>query len=247
MYEFLVKTQDLTSGYNRSSYNNIIFSNNNIYNPPIQQSGIYWSDLSANSQTLCEGQMSYEDDPIFGLQFSVSQDYSQNVSGDGLFYKNPEILEKELFFNPWNTNEENVKLAVYQGQNSLDLESGILQKINEEMSEYSQSLSQLYFFLNGQRIYPPDLQIINNTGIKINFEAQGRIWAKTPVNAEQSIREEIFWDDSYFKAGCVKIYWNGMVLENDKWIEAISGIPTINKSIKCKLSLPFKQNITFNE
>ncbi len=228
------------SNYYASTTEQTIYFNNTI-------TGDNSTKLSLNSQTLTEGPLEIVDLAFEDLYLS---------SGD--YYLLPNTNKVASITNDLTLNEIEGDItilyesrpqasgAIFIFSNSGEVNTGLKNQINLNLPTYTNNLSALDFFLNGQKIYSGESYTITgaNNGFSYLSNVTGKIFAIPKYSNLLNITGEsgqVYATE--FIENNNAIYLNGMEQASISWLEINTGVNMIvkNNPVNFTIDNPFYQ------
>jgi len=233
MFEFIIQTGfDSGFAFARKHFGAQQARTSNGYQiDNLSKTGVFTTEVSLNSQFLCEDIAEEFVDSLGKKQYQNQSDFFIATGQGPTLRKNNTVPEGSLIVDVG----EYRPVVTYVGNSSDELVSGLLNAISLEAPEFSSDLNDLEFFINGQKVYEPDIEIDNGTGLQINFDVSGRIFAKAKSDTLVSLTgQQGFLSGVDFIEGRVNICAFGLGQNQERWIEATTGVNTIEFDLNSK-------------
>jgi hypothetical protein len=209
-------------------------------------SGINYSRLSANGQTLAEQKASIFDIDEIPPAYVNSGDYYFRT---GETYKmvsfnqnlNANALSAYSFI--YNIKDDHREIPIGTGVSAANKNSVIATQLTARYPEKTGSfvsMDSFDYFLNGQKIYSGISGSYHISGAGFNFslldEADGKVFAipkNTGIHNITGVASDIF--GTGFIEKTVFAYVNGLCLHPDNWLELHTGVTLIETGVQSSL------------
>jgi hypothetical protein len=209
-------------------------------------SGINYSRLSANGQTLVEQNAYIYDEEEVPPNYVNSGDYYfrtgetfKNVS----FNQNLNVAALSAYSFLYNIKDDHREAPVGTGVSATTKNSEIATQLAARYQDKTGSfagMDSFDYFLNGQKIYSGISGSYHISGAGFNFSlldtADGKVFAipkNTGIYNTTGITPDIF--GTGFVERTVFAYANGLCLHPDNWLELHTGVTLIETGIQARL------------
>jgi hypothetical protein len=209
-------------------------------------SGKNMSRVSLNSQTLCEADFSTISLPFVSFK-DTSGDYfvDESISKKKAFFSNDLGLSdfSEISFLYEKRNSGN--FAIYSSTGYSTFNTGIEAAIAAKIPAKTGQLSDLEFYLNGQKLYSGDSYTITGSNNRFNYiqTITGKMFA---VEKDSLINNRLS-EDIYgtgFIEGNSNFYLNGLEQHPDSWLEIHTGVSLVKTGVSSFLPI---EDYSFSE
>lgn len=193
--------------------------------------------ISLNSQTIINTSGTKYQTQFEDIYTTVGDAYFKETNNEFLYFSNeleiPEGFNRNALFD---VRPDQI-MAIGTGQSTGMMIGSLITGIRSNMPLYSGNLTQLDFFLNGQKIYTGDSYTINSlTGISLLDNITGKLFCVPKKQTSISITGEVY--DLYnrrFIERQTNLYAGGMEQMPSLWLEINTGVKTIATGLQCAL------------